>query len=140
MSRVRIPSPAPSAPRNLLHSREHPSSIDTTMSRIVEANRVIEAALREFGSLAVLTSFQREGVAVLDLVQKAAPGTTVLTLDTGRLPQATFDMIRTIEERYGISVERIQPDQGEVAAMVESQGFNLFRDSVPQRMLCCQVR
>ncbi len=111
------------------------------MSRTVEANRVIEAALREFGpSLAVLTSFQREGVAILDMVLRAAPGTTVLTLDTGRLPQATFDMIRTIENRYSIAVERIQPDQGEVAAMVESQGFNLFRDSVPQRMLCCQVR
>ena len=47
------------------------------MSRTVEANRVIEAALREFGSsLAVLTSFQREGVVILDMVLKAAPGTT----------------------------------------------------------------
>ena len=46
----------------------------------------------------------------------------------------------TIEHHYSTTVERIQPDPGEVAAMVESQGFNLFRDSVPQRMLCCQVR
>ena len=111
------------------------------MSQSAKTITVIESALREFGaSVAVLTSFQREGVTILDMVQKLAPGTPVLTIDSGRLPQATLDMIRTIEQRYSLTVERILPDPAEVAAMVESQGIDLFRDSVPQRMLCCQVR
>ena len=49
-------------------------------------------------------------------------------------------MIRSIEERYGIAVERVRPDPAEVASMVESQGIDLFRDSYAQRILCCQVR
>ena len=107
----------------------------------MSANRTIESALREFGGkTAVLTSFQREGVVIVDMVLKAAPGTPVLTIDTGRLPAATFEMIGRIEQRYGIKVERILPDPAEVASMVESQGLDLFRDSYPQRMLCCNVR
>jgi len=102
---------------------------------------VVESAMREFGpGAAVVTSFQREGVVIVDMVQKMAPGTPVLTIDTGRLPAATLEMIRTIERRYGIAVERILPDPAEVASMVEAHGLDLFRDGYPQRILCCQVR
>ena len=74
------------------------------------------------------------------MVQRVAPGTLVLTIDTGRLPQATFEMIRAIEDRYAIAIEHILPDPAEVATMVESHGPDLFRDSYPHRILCCQVR
>jgi phosphoadenosine phosphosulfate reductase len=61
---------------------------------VAEARQTIDAARAEFGeSLAVLTSFQREGVVILDLVMQAAPRIPVMTIDTGRLPQATFQMI-----------------------------------------------
>jgi phosphoadenosine phosphosulfate reductase len=112
-----------------------------TAPNFASASRVIESAQQEFsGKTAVLTSFQREGVVIVDMVLKAAPNTPVLTIDTGRLPDATFRMIEGIERRYGITVERILPDPAEVASMVESQGINLFRDSYAQRVLCCQVR
>jgi len=111
------------------------------MSKASEANRVIESAVREFGTnLAVLTSFQREGMVIVDMVQKFAPAIPILTIDTHRLPPATHDMIRFVEQRYGIAVEHILPDAGEVASMVEAHGRDLFRDSYPQRLLCCQVR
>jgi len=108
--------------------------------QIESANQIIGSALREFPNTAVLTSFQREGVVIVDMVLKQAPRTPVLTIDTGRLPAATFAMMATIEQRYGIEIEHILPDPAEVASMVESQGLNLFRDSYPQRLLCCQVR
>lgn len=101
----------------------------------------MRAAVQEFGSsLAVLTSFQREGVIVLDLVLAEAPKLPVLTIDTGRIPQATEEMIRTIESRYGIRVERISPDPDEVDAMVALHGRDLFHDSVAHRTLCCRIR
>jgi phosphoadenosine phosphosulfate reductase len=111
------------------------------MPQVSSAQQVVQAALREFGaSSAVVTSFQREGMVIVDLVQKAAPGTPVLTLDTGRLPPATFEMIRVVEKRYGIAVERIRPEPSEVASMVTGHGPDLFRDSYAHRILCCQVR
>jgi phosphoadenosine phosphosulfate reductase len=108
----------------------------------VDASRAIIAdAIREFGSsLAVLSSLQREDVIVTDLVVAAAPGTRVLTLDTGRVPPSTEKIIAGIESRYGIRIERIVPDQREVEGMVALHGRDLFRESVPNRMLCCEIR
>lgn len=105
------------------------------------ATEIVRQAVAGFGpSLGVLTSFQREGVIIVDLVMQVAPATPILTIDTGRLPESTLEMIRQIESRYGISVERILPDPDEVAAMTGAHGPDLFRDGVPRRMLCCNVR
>jgi phosphoadenylyl-sulfate reductase (thioredoxin) len=49
-------------------------------------------------------------------------------------------MIEAVEARYGTTIERLKPDESEVEAMVSIHGKDLFRDSVPQRMLCCNIR
>lgn len=49
-------------------------------------------------------------------------------------------MIDRVRERYGIAVEVITPDAGEVARMVGAHGTNLFYGSVEHRLLCCDVR
>jgi phosphoadenosine phosphosulfate reductase len=108
---------------------------------VASAREIVASAIGEFGSsLAVLSSLQREDVVVTDLVQAAAPGTRVLTLDTGRVPPATNQIIAEVERRYSIRVERIAPDPGEVAAMVSQHGPDLFYENVPNRMLCCEIR
>ena len=105
------------------------------------AREIISAAINEFGgSLAVLSSLQREDVIVTDLVLQAAPKTRVLTLDTGRVPPSTEQIIADIEKRYSITVERIKPEPQEVEAMVALHGRDLFYESVPNRMLCCEIR
>jgi phosphoadenosine phosphosulfate reductase len=108
---------------------------------VASAREIVAAAIREFGpSAIVLSSFQREDVIVTDLVLNAAPSTRILTLDTGRVPPATDRIIADVERRYSIGVERIVPDAGEVAGMVALHGLDLFRESVPNRMLCCEIR
>jgi phosphoadenylyl-sulfate reductase (thioredoxin) len=108
---------------------------------ISTAREIVAAAVAEFGpSLAVLSSFQREDVIVTDLVLNTAPATRVLTLDTGRIPPATNQIIAEIERRYSIAVERIVPDSREVSRMVALHGPDLFYESVPNRMLCCDIR
>src|SRR5437879_1211486 len=133
MSRVRIPSPAPFI---LLIRMKAEHSELLALSR-----EIIATAIREFGpSLAVLSSFQREDVIVTDLVLSVAPTTRVLTLDTGRIPAASYQIIAEIERRYSIAVERIVPDPREVESMVSLHGLDLFRENVPNRMLCCDIR
>ena len=105
------------------------------------ARENVEAAIREFGpSVAVLSSFQREDVALTDLVLSAAPATPVFTLDTGRVPPATNEIIGAIERRYSNRVRRLVPDPHEVETMVARHGRDLFYESVPNRMLCCEIR
>ena len=101
------------------------------MSLVDSARASVEAALDEFGSsLAVLSSFQREDVVVTDLVLKTSPSTRVLTLDTGRIPPASNQIIAEVEQRYGIKVERLKPDPREAETMVAQHGYDLFRDSI----------
>src|SRR5580700_4437236 len=136
MSRVRIPSPAP-----VILSFSNIVRQEIPLEPLSSSREIISAAIAEFGpSLAVLSSFQREDVIVTDLVLKTAPSTRILTLDTGRVPPSTNQIIAEIERRYSITVERIVPDPHEVEAMVALHGLDLFRDSVPNRMLCCDIR
>jgi thioredoxin-dependent adenylylsulfate APS reductase len=105
------------------------------------AAELLAWAIREFGdSLAIFTSFQAEGMVILDMAARVSPRVRVFTLDTGRLPQQTYKMIDIVKDRYGIAVETVAPDPTEVASMVGLHGKDLFYREVPLRMLCCEIR
>ena len=105
------------------------------------AEDVIAWSIRTFGpSLAISTSFQKEGMVIIDMAARLDPAIRVFTLDTGRLPQETYDMIEVVRRRYGVQVETISPDPAELDSMVSRHGLDLFRNDVPSRMLCCNIR
>ncbi len=90
--------------------------------------------------LALSTSFQKGGLVILDMARHLELSLRVVTLDTGRLPEETYAMVESIRSRYGVAVEMISPDAGEVEAMVDAHGPNLFYRDRPSRLLCCRVR
>jgi phosphoadenosine phosphosulfate reductase len=89
---------------------------------------------------AVVTSFQAEGMVVLDLARRIDPDVRVLTLDTGRLPEETYEVIEAVRTGMGLRVEVITPDPADVAAMIARHGPNLFHKDPALRRLCCHVR
>jgi len=90
--------------------------------------------------LAICTSFQAEGMVILDMAWRINPAVRVFTVDTGRLPPETYDLIQKVRARYGIRVEVYFPDAQQVEAMVNRYGPNLFYHAVEARLLCCKVR
>ena len=105
------------------------------------AQEVIHWTLDTFGSgVAICTSFQAEGMVILDIAHRIDPEVRVFTIDTGRLPQETYDLIDRVRERYGISVEVYYPDPHELTQMVNKHGVNPFYRSVSLRLLCCEIR
>ena len=105
------------------------------------AREVIEWALTTYGGLvAVSTSFQAEGMVILDMAHRVDPDVRVLTIDTGRLPQETHDLIDRVRERYGIRVEVLYPDRDDLSKMVTEHGTSPFYRSVSLRLLCCNLR
>jgi phosphoadenosine phosphosulfate reductase len=82
-----------------------------------------------------------EGMVLLDLMHAIAPHQTrVFTLDTGRMHQATYELMDRVRNRYGIAVEVYFPATEAVEAMVRAHGMDLFYDSVELRRKCCGVR
>lgn len=90
--------------------------------------------------VAKASSFGAEDAVITDMMVKINPEFRFVTLDTGRLPQETYDAMDAARKRYGMRLEVLFPDPGEVSEMVNSRGLNLFYDSAENRMLCCQVR
>lgn len=91
-------------------------------------------------SVALATSFQVQGMVVVDMFAKTDPQARIFTLDTGRLHSHTYDVMDRTREKYNINIEVLFPDAAEVEEMVTSRGVNLFYKSVENRRLCCQVR
>jgi phosphoadenosine phosphosulfate reductase len=108
----------------------------------LEASEVLALALRELGRdrLAIASSFGAEDVVLIDILVSLEPRPRVFTLDTGRLPQETYDLIDQVRRRYGIEVEVLFPEPESVEAMVRAKGVNLFYESTENRISCCHVR
>jgi thioredoxin-dependent adenylylsulfate APS reductase len=105
------------------------------------ADRLLAWAVETYGdAFAISTSFQKEGMAIIDLASRVATRFRVFTLDTGRLPQETHEMIDLVRRRYGVAVEVVAPDAAEIAEMVRAHGSNLFYEGEELRRLCCEVR
>jgi len=106
-----------------------------------EPQEVLAWAIDRFGKeLAICCSFQADGCALIDMAHKIDPNIRVFTIDTGRMPQETYDLIDKYRQRYGIKVEIFTPDTEVVQQMVTKHGNNLFYNDVNLRLLCCQVR
>jgi adenylyl-sulfate kinase len=106
-----------------------------------EASDILCWAIDTFGdSFAIATSFQKEGMVILDLASRISARVRVFTLDTGRLPDETYRMMETVRQRYGMAVEIVFPEREDVEQLVAIQGPNLFYSSVPARQRCCDAR
>jgi thioredoxin-dependent adenylylsulfate APS reductase len=81
-----------------------------------------------------------EAMVVLDMMHRIDPGSRVFVLDTGRLPQATHDLIDRVRDRYDKAVEGVFPKAGDVQKMVAERGVNLFYESLEYRQMCCRLR
>ena len=81
-----------------------------------------------------------EGMILLDMLSRLEPTSRVFTLDTGRIPQATYDLMDRVRDRYDRRIEVLFPEASAVEGMVREQGMNLFYESVEKRQLCCRIR
>ncbi len=99
-----------------------------------------DAVSRHPGKIVYSCSFGAESSVLLELIHREDLPIPVLTLDTGRLPQETYDVIEAVERHYGIRVQVVFPDCKAVESMVAEGGVNLFRHSLEARKRCCRVR
>lgn len=106
------------------------------------ATDILKWSIEKFGNrIALASSFGAEDVVIIDMMVKIDKSKTkILTLDTGRLNQETYDVMDEIRQRYGISIESYFPNSQQVEEMVRTKGFNLMYESIENRKLCCEIR
>jgi thioredoxin-dependent adenylylsulfate APS reductase len=79
-------------------------------------------------------------MVLLDMAWRIDPQIRVFTIDSGRLPQATLDLVDEVRERYGMAIEVLYPEATELSELVSEHGPNLFYRSPELRLACCEVR
>jgi len=126
-----------------MHTRSYsPSDASATDARLEGASpeEVLAWAAGEFHPrIALASSFGAEDMVLIDMLSRVHPRPRIFTLDTGRLPQETYDLIEHARARYG-DIEIYAPEAARVEEMVTQHGPNLFYRSVELRKLCCHVR
>ena len=107
-----------------------------------EPEALLEWALERFSPrIALSTAFQIDGCVLLDMAARIDPEIRVFSVDTGRLPQETFDLMEALRGRYPqMQLELLAPDARSLERLVARKGPNLFRESVENRLLCCNIR
>jgi thioredoxin-dependent adenylylsulfate APS reductase len=90
--------------------------------------------------LLLATSFQVDGMAILDMAWRIHPDIRVVTVDTGRLHPETYELMDRVRERYQIPIEVYYPDTAALERLVRENGVNPFYRSISLRFDCCGVR
>ena len=107
-----------------------------------EPEDVIEWALERFSPrIGISTAFQKDGIALIDMAYQIDPTVQVFSVDTGRLPAETHELIAELRDFYpGINLTLLEPHPIYVHEMTGKHGEHLYYESVEKRMLCCNVR
>ena len=105
------------------------------------AETILEWALDKFrGRIGYSCSFGAEGMVLIDMLSRNRQPPTIFTIDTGRLPQQTHDLIQAVRQRYGLTIHVYVPQAAAVQELVSLRGPNSFYESVANRKECCHIR
>ena len=90
-------------------------------------------------------SLGAEDMVLTDLIAKFNVNSPVnpieiFSLDTGRLPLETYDLMAAVQKHYGIKLKVYFPQAEAVETYVRSNGINAFYESIELRKACCFAR
>jgi phosphoadenosine phosphosulfate reductase len=86
------------------------------------------------------TSMGAEDQVLTHMLRSIDKDIRIITLDTGRLFQETYDLIAKTNTHFNINIEIYFPDYKRIQEMIKEKGINLFYESVENRRLCCGIR
>ena len=109
---------------------------DATQLEGASAGEILLWASQHLPKLTFATGFGAEGCVLIDMIARAGLPIDLFTLDTGVLFPETYALWKQLEERYGVTIRSVTPQQ-----TIEAQALTLgpalwSRD--PDR--CCELR
>ncbi|SDH91362.1 phosphoadenylyl-sulfate reductase [Propionivibrio dicarboxylicus] len=108
-------------------------------AKIAATRSVLRAAAAETPAV-FANSLGAEDMVLTDLIVQDALPIEIFSLDTGRLPKETYDLIELIATHYGLKLTLYFPRHENVESYVRQHGINAFYTSVELRRACCHAR
>jgi phosphoadenosine phosphosulfate reductase len=89
-------------------------------------------------------SFGAEDMVITHLLASERINIAMFSIDTGRLPAQTYELMAAVEKRYGdglvAGIGLIFPERSGVEGFVREHGINGFYEAVELRKACCHAR
>ena len=123
---------------NLLNITPELSASVATKSAAVRA--LLADIAGRYTPVAFANSLGAEDMVLTDLIVKAGLPIEIFSLDTGRLPPETYDLMAAVNTKYSLKLKIYFPQPEEVESYVRNHGINAFYDSVTLRKACCHAR
>ena len=111
-------------------------------SMIAAAKEIITAGLQKAGSNNVIMacSFSVEDLVVIHMLLKIAPEVAIFAIDTGRLPEETYEVAEALLQKYGLRIDWFLPQTESLQQLEREKGLFSFRESLENRHECCHIR
>lgn len=94
----------------------------------------------EWHPAAFASSLGAEDMVITDVIARERLPIEIFSLDTGRLPGETYDLMHAVQQRYGLKLRLYYPRSELIEAYTREHGINAFYQSVELRKACCQIR
>ncbi|WP_298399491.1 phosphoadenylyl-sulfate reductase [uncultured Azonexus sp.] len=117
-----------------------PELAASTAAKADAARALLADIAGAWSPAAFANSLGAEDMVLTDLIVKAKLPIEVFSLDTGRLPAETYDLMAAVDRHYGLKLKLYFPQAEEVESYVRQHGINAFYDSVTLRKACCYAR
>jgi len=112
----------------------------TLDDNIEQAASLLRTIAAEHAPAVFANSLGAEDMVLADLICTHAPEISQFTLDTGRLPEETYQLIQRVRTRYKLPLRVYFPQAESVEEFVGNNGPNAFYESVMLRKRCCHIR
>lgn len=113
---------------------------ETMATKVSAARTLLHRVAREFSPSGLANSLSAEDMVLTDLIMKDRLGIEIFSLDTGRLPTETYDLMQRLTRHYGLKLQIYYPRHELVEAFTRDNGINGFYESVDLRKACCHAR
>jgi phosphoadenosine phosphosulfate reductase len=108
--------------------------------RLQKTLSLIHRIAAEFTPAVFASSLAAEDMVITDLILQNQIAIDIFSLETGRLPEQTLEVLKKVKLHYGYDVQLYYPDPAAVDVYVNAHGADGFYESVELRKRCCQIR
>ena len=109
-------------------------------SKAAAIRELLAASVQRFGRVVYANSLGAEAMVLTDIICTDVPEIDIVSIDTGRLHEETYELLEKLQRRYGNRIRVIYPDSADLAELVAERGINGFFHSPEARVACCHVR
>jgi phosphoadenosine phosphosulfate reductase len=109
-------------------------------AKAATARQLLGRVAAEWSPATFANSLGAEDMVLTDLIVRNKLPIEIFSLDTGRLPAETYDLMAAVDKHYGVKLKVYFPQAEEIESYVRHHGINAFYESTTLRKACCHAR